>query len=229
MAIEVKKATDLAKTSGLKVLLYGRSGVSKTSQAQYTGKTLMISMESGELVLSEAKNVDVIRVKTLSEIREAYEYVKSKINEYDTVFIDSLSELGSILVEHLKKDPEYGDMKQSMKLWLRYTEMMLQIAKSFRDLDGINVVLVALEESVKNGFEEIVMPLIPAKKAQSLLPSLYDEVLYLRATEDDKREFVCHPTADVVAKDRSGKLEPTEPCTKEQGIGYIFKKIKGEK
>jgi len=229
MAIEIRKATDLAKTSGVKVLLYGSSGLGKTSQFKHTGKTLLISLESGELVLSDAENVDVVRVASLAEIREAYEYAKANISKYDTIGVDSLSELSECIVSELKKMPDYSDPRDTFKLWGKYTEIMLQIAKSFRDLEGVNVVLVALEESVKNGFEEKIMPSVAAKKAQSKLPALYDEVLYLRATEDDKREFVCHPTADVVAKDRSGKLEPIEPCTKEQGLGYIFKKIKGEK
>jgi phage nucleotide-binding protein len=229
MAIEIVKATELSKTSGVKVLLYGASGLGKTSQFKHTGKTILISLESGELVLSDAKNVDVVRVSNLAEIREAYEYVKANKDKYDTVGIDSLSELSEVIVAELKKMPEYSDPRDTFKLWGKYTELMLQIAKSFRDLNGINVVLVALDESVKNGFEEKIMPSVAAKKAQGKLPSLYDEVLYLRATENDEREFVCHPTADVVAKDRSGKLDPIEPCSREKGIEHIFKKITGDK
>ena len=228
MAIKIEKATELAKTSGVKVLLYAASGVGKTTQFKHTGKTILISLESGELVLSDAENVDVVRAKNLAEIREAYEYVRDNISQYDTVGVDSLSELSEAIVAELKRMPEYSDAKDTFKLWGKYTEIITQIAKSFRDLDGINVVLVALEESVKSGFEEKIMPSIAAKKAQAKLPSLYDEVLYLRVSDDGTREFVCQPTAEIVAKDRSGKLNEVEPCSPEQGLEYIFKKIKGK-
>jgi len=224
MAIEIISSKGLVNKKGIKILLYGNSGVGKSSQFKYTGKTILISAESGELVLNDANNVDVIRVKTLADLKEAYLYVEQNTNKYDTVGIDSLTEVGQMIVADLKKDPEFSSMKDGMKLWMKFSEIMLSIAKSFRDLDGINVIITALSESVKNGFDELIMPMIPAKKVQAQLPSLYDEVLYLRSSENGDREFVTNP-----AKDRSGKLEPVEPCTKEQGIKLIYNKIlKGE-
>lgn len=109
--------------------------------------------------------------------------------------------------------------------WMKYSDMMLDIAKRFRDIDGMNVVIIALSESVKNGFDEVIMPSIPAKKIQSQLSSLYDEVLYMRVNSEGEREFVTSPTVDIVAKDRSGKLEPIEPCSKEIGLSAIMHKI----
>jgi phage nucleotide-binding protein len=224
MAIEVKNTKGLVNTSGVKVLLYGNSGVGKTSQFKHTGKTIIISAEGGDLALNDS-DIDSIRIKSLEELGEAYNYVSEHIDEYDTVGIDTISEVGELIVAELKKDPEYNSMKDGIKLWMKFSEIMLAIAKSFRDLDGINVVLIALSESVKSGFEEEVMPMIPAKKVQAKLPSLYDEILYLRANEDGDREFVCHPTVDTIAKDRSGKLDLIEPCTKEDGLSLVFKKI----
>jgi len=224
MAIEVKNTKGLANISGVKLLVVGASGSGKTNLARSTGKTIIISAESGDLTLNDVE-VDTVRVKSLNELKEAYKYVKDNSDKYDTVIIDSITETGDLIVAELKKDPEFSSMKDGMKLWMKFSEIMLAIAKSFRDLDNINVVILALAESIKNGFEEKIMPMIPAKKVQAKLGSLYDEVLMIRVDEDGNREFVCRPIPDFDAKDRSGKLEPVEPYDKLKGLKPIFNKI----
>ena len=228
MGIEIKKTKGLANKEGISLLAYGYSGVGKSSLFRSTGKTLLISAELGELVLNDIDNVDVIRVSSLNDLKEAYMYAKEHIEDYGTVGIDSLTEIGEMIVTELKKDPEFASMKDAMKMWMRYTDIINGIAKSFRDLKGVNVVIIALAESVKNGFEEKIMPLIPAKKAQAKLASLYDEVFYITIAEDGSRIFQTQPTGDIIAKDRSGKLEPTELYTKDEGLKPIFKKILGK-
>jgi energy-coupling factor transporter ATP-binding protein EcfA2 len=227
MAIEVKSTKGAAKSNGVKVLVVGGSGVGKTNLFRSTGRTIIISAEGGDLTLNDV-DVDSIRVKSLAELKEAYIYVSEHSKDYDTVGIDSITEIGELIVAELKKMPEYSEMKDGMKLWMKFSEIMLQIAKSFRDIDGLNVVILALPESIKNGFEEKIMPMIPAKKVQAKLGSLYDEVFLIRVNDDGEREFVCQPTADFDAKDRSGKLDPVEPYGKEDGLTPIFKKILGK-
>jgi len=228
--MEIKKASDIKVSENLKILLYGSSGSAKTTQIRHLpGKVFMISAEAGELPLAGADNIDIVRINTFAELREAYTYINKHKDEYDWVALDSLSELGEQIVAYLKTVPEYSDMRDSFKLWMAYTELMVKICKSFRDLEGVGCLLLALDESVKNGLDEKIMPLVPAKKAQKKLVSLYDEVLFLRAIEEGKREFVCTPTPDIESKDRSGKLPDTVPCTKEKGIGAIIDLIKGGK
>ena len=64
MAIEVKNTKGLIKHSGVKCLIVGGSGSGKTNLARSTGKTIIISAESGDLTLNDV-DVDSIRVKSL--------------------------------------------------------------------------------------------------------------------------------------------------------------------
>jgi hypothetical protein len=228
MAIEVKSTKNAAKHNGVKMLVVAPSGAGKTNLLQSTGKTIMLSAEGGDLTLNDYE-IDSIRVTTLQELREAYEYVLQNIDKYDTVGIDSISEIGEMIVSDLKKDPEFASMKDSMKLWMRFSDVMLAIAKSFRDLNGINVVILALPEAVRVGYNDKILPLIPAKKVQAKLGSLYDEVLMIAVDEEGKRNFVCQPTGEFDAKDRSGKLPATIEYHKDEGLKEIFKLILGEK
>ena len=85
------------------------------------GRTIIISPEKGDLALNDAENCESIQISSLLQLREAYNYVVANKDSYDTVGIDSISEIGQMVVAELKKDPEFSSMKDGMKLdmyWL---------------------------------------------------------------------------------------------------------------
>lgn len=174
-------------------------------------------------------NIPTIRVNGLGELKEAYSYVVDHKDEYETVIIDSITEIGEMIVSELKQHPDYSELNASMKLWMKFSEVMLAIAKSFRDIDGMNVIILALPESVQVGYQQKILPMIPAKKVQAKLGSLYDEVILIQVDEEGKRQFICQPTGEFDAKDRSGKLPQVVDYDKDSGIADIFKIIKGNK
>lgn len=119
MAIQVKKTKGAASRDGVKFLIYGGSGMGKTTLLSSMGRTIIISPEKGDLALNDADNCESISVNTLLELREAYNYVVANKENYDTVGIDSISEIGQMVVSELKKDPEFSSMKDGMKLNIR--------------------------------------------------------------------------------------------------------------
>lgn len=221
--MEIKSLDDSIMHNGIKCLIFAPSGHGKTSLLKTTGKTLLISLENGELCLSGSKNIDVLSPKNIKELKESYILARDNVDKYDTIAIDSLTELGEMIVSDLKKDPEFSSMKDGIKLWMRYSEDMYAIAKAFRDLKGANVVLIALAETIKENFEDKLYPMIPAQKVQKKLPALYDEMFFLSVDNTGARSLICQPTSGVIAKDRSSKLDPVEVAD----LGLIFKKIKG--
>ena len=121
MAIEVKKTKGSASRDGVKLLIFGGSGTGKTTLLASMGRTIIISSEKGDLALNDAENCESIQISSLLQLREAYNYVVSNKDSYDTVGIDSISEIGQMVVAELKKDPEFSSMKDGMKLnanWL---------------------------------------------------------------------------------------------------------------
>jgi len=231
MSIEVKNSKGLAIADGVRILLYGPSGIGKTATAITTGKTIIITSEKGDLTLNDY-DIDIIHINSLSELKEAYIYIKDNIDKYDTVLIDSLTDIGETIVQELKDSNNYSS-SDTYKMWSDFTTIMTKITKSFRDLRGINVVLIALEESEKNGLDEKLMPMIPAKKAKKKLISLYDIVIRIGLDESNNRIFYTQPQEGFEAKDRSSKLKPIEPyiLKKEQsidhGLGTIISKALG--
>jgi len=219
------KNTSNSIMDGIKILIYGASGVGKTTQlGEIEGKVLILSAESGLLVLKD-KQIDVIDIDSVEKLGNVYLAVKNKELDYETICIDSLSEIGDMVVNELEQDEYYGNPSNTFKLWMEYTKRMINIVKLFRDLKGVNVVFTALSESVEyNGMVKF-MPQIPAKKAQSKLVSLFDEVYYYDTNSDGERIIHTSDTAMYAGKSRAG-LEETMVVSDKANLGTIIKNLK---
>ena len=63
-------------------------------------------MESGLLSVKDRSDIDVIQVKQASEIMEIYQMLRDGELNYDTVCLDSISEMSEILLQQEKEGAE---------------------------------------------------------------------------------------------------------------------------
>ena len=220
------KNTSNAASDGVKVLMFGKSGIGKTSQfGTLSGKTLILSAESGLLVLKD-KDIDVIDIESISGLADVYLALKDGKLEYDNVGLDSLSEIGDMLINELEADDYYGDPSNTFPKWGEYSKRMIKIVKMFRDLKGFNVIFTALAEPMENNGSIVYMPMIPAKKAQSKLVSLFDEVMYYAYDKDGNRVLHTSGSSTYEAKSRSS-LDDKVIVDDEHNLGTLLAKVNG--
>ena len=235
MKFVIKNTKDVAN-DGVKMLLFAVSGFGKTTTlGRLEGKTLILSAESGLLVLKD-KDVDVIDIDSIDTLGQVYLSLKSGELKYDNVCLDSLSEIGEMIVAELDKDEYYGDPTNTFPMWKEYTKRMINMCKKFRDLKGINIILIALSEPVEANGSIRYMPMIPAKKAQSRLVSLYDEVYYGSIDKDENRIINTSSSSIYDAKSRAGvkdkqiltHIEDREVLPSDITLGSILKQIQNK-
>lgn len=229
--MQVKGFEDVT-SDGIKALIYSEPGNGKTTLAATLDlkRTLIISFESGLLsILDESgfEDLQYVEPSNLSDLKDIYDNLKNNKDlaaKYDTIFIDSLSEISDMMLEALKQDPTvYTGMKDNMKLYMINQEKVVGIAKSFRDLKGYNVIMTALAATKTTNMVEKLLPSMAGQKLADKLPPLYDFVWYLEVTSDGVRRLITQPTSSITAKSRSRKLESAE----EPNLGNILLKIKG--
>ncbi len=236
------KSTKNLEMFRVKALIYGMSGVGKTFSASTLDpkKTLILSAESGLLSL-RGRDIDVWEIETWVDLMEAYKQLilPENTEKYDTIFIDSLTEIDEIAKEQIVKQDRpnlkgkdigkiYDDMMTQQDYGLLATRMT-RFIRAYRDLD-YNIIFTALELDKKNDITGAVklVPSISGRLSLNL-SGYFDEVFHMITKKeiDNKvgRYFITANIESTIAKDVSGALDLMEL----PDWNAIFKKIKTSK
>jgi hypothetical protein len=224
--------------NGVKCLIYADSGMGKTALCATAPAPLIISAESGLLVLNKRNleklygvanpsityDVPVIQIRTVSDLNEAHAWLvgAAEAKQFQTICVDSISEIGEVVLNNAKrvvKDPRqaYGELIEKMETVIR----------DFRDTPGRNVYMSAKLEAQKDEFTGITRfgPSMPGVKLGQKLPYFFDEVFKLGVNKDPQGTSFrfLQTSADLqnMAKDRSGALDQMEP----PHLTLVFNKI----
>lgn len=239
MAVKLISTRDASKLHGLKVTVYGASGIGKTMLTATTGApTIMLSAEAGLLSL---RNFDIpsIECKTMEDVIDAYNYLVSsaEAQQYQWVVLDSISEIAETVLtaeKKLNKDPRaaYGALQ----------DRMYELIRAFRDLPEKNVYFSAKMASEKIdimetrtsgavttnvvvGTRQTFAPSLPGTKLGQALPYFTDLIFAMRMVQDadgnPARWLQTQPDDQYICKDRSGVLAPWE----EPNLAAIAAKI----
>lgn len=225
MALQFTTTDQASAKSGVKVLVYGDSGMGKTTLCATAPAPIIVSAESGLLSLRKFR-IPVIEVKTIDQLTEAYNWAlqSAEARQFATFCIDSISEIGEVVLANAKKqvkDPRqaYGELIEKMTMTIR----------AFRDLPGKHVYMAAKMEPMKDELTGVVRygPSMPGSKLGSQLPYYFDEVFRLGVNKSPQGEtyrfLQTQPDLQYTAKDRSGSLAAIES----PDLNHVFAKILG--
>lgn len=234
--MNIQTTDEFSNSYGIKCLINGASGSGKTflvSTLLKEYKPVLISAESGTLSLRGFKvpMIDISRDDAgksiemkdrLKRLFEIFSFIKEGKHDFDTIFLDSLTEVNECLMAALRV--KFTDPSATLKMYGENSEMMKKIVKEFRDLK-YNVVIVSLSTVEKDDIGKRFITSDVVGKVANQLPSFFDEVFHLGLHEIEGktvRKLQCNPSESIVCKDRSGVLKMHEDAD----LGIIFNKIK---
>jgi len=227
------------KLSYIKALVWGKSGVGKTTSILTLpqDKTVVVALERSLLPLRH-KQYETWKVGSFEDMRDAYRLATKLDGDKSVIVVDSLTEINELAKEHIVRTRRPQLLKsQDKKLVGIYDEMMSQQDWGLLDrlMRGLlsawvqlpcNIIFTALEAWTKNEDTGglIRTPGMNGKLAQHCA-AFFDLVLYMRAEDtDDKPHRVWQTYADTetIAKDASGALNQVE----EANWTKVFRKIR---
>lgn len=204
--MKLKKTSDIEATS-FHCLIYGQSGVGKTTLASTLDDCVIISCESGLLSLKQF-NLDYIEVSSLQELNDALIFTLE--SKFKTIFIDSLTEISQMFLDYARL--KYKDDSQTLKMYNYYNDLIVKFIKSTRDMKK-NVVYTALDkvEKSETGRRYHTPDLIGSIATK--VPQYFDFVFAYRIFENEDGEkhrvLITDNHDDYIAKSRL-KLDPYE-------------------
>lgn len=216
--------------NGIKMLVYGKSGVGKTrlagtapqAEVKDGGHAIIISAEGGLLSL-RGVSIPVWEIKTLDDLNKAHDYlIGAGGAQYWTIIIDSISDIAEKVLANAKAGTKDGRQAYGI-----LADQMWETIRSFRDIKGKHVVMIAKAEFSKdvNGVTRW-MPSMPGNRLTQGLAYYFDIVGHLGTYRGANGEFSAiqfHADLQYEAKDRSGSLDFYEWPSLEA----IFNKIYG--
>lgn len=223
MAVKIRSTLDV-HSDGIKCCVYGKAGIGKTTLMATAPNPIILSCESGLLSLAGI-DLPYILIEDVQDIYDAFEYLTEGDgkDKYDTIGLDSVSEIAEVLLAALKrthKDPRaaYGDLADEMG----------KLIRQFRDIKGKNVIFSAKETRVTDDDTGLTSykASMPGKTLTNGLPFYFDEVFYMTMEQDEEGKYhrVLKTRTEFShdAKDRSGELGAIE----KPDLSHIFQKIK---
>lgn len=211
-AKDLKPAGQLAQFYGVKCLAFGPAGSGKTPVFNTAPRPLLLAVEPGMLSM-RGSNVPSWEAKTKPKIEEFFKWFFSsaEAKNYDTLGIDSISQMAEVYTEAALKDNSHG-----LKAYGQMsTEVMLHINNLYNHPQK-HLYLIAKQTTVDEGGVQKRKPYFPGKDLNVKIPHLFDEILHLGlhsipGVVGQQKAFCTTEQFDVFARDRSGKLAAFEP------------------
>ena len=222
MTVEIKSSRH--KLHYVKLCVYGQAGVGKTVLCATAPKPLIISAEAGLLSLAD-RDVDIIEITSLGELREAFAIAQKA--EHETICIDSISDVAEQVLD-LKMDELEKAAKETGKLmdprqgYGKLAIEMMRLTRAFRNLNK-HIIFTAKLGSIEDDLKIKYGPMLPGKQYTQNLPYLMDLLFAMRIDKEGNRYLQTQPDIQWSAKDRSGKLDKAE----KPDLSQLFTKVIG--
>lgn len=225
MVPEVKSTRNYLE-EGVNILVYGGPGVGKTWQmgtlAPAGFSPLLLDVEGGLLTLA-SKGIDLpyVTIRNLDDLANVISWLKTpEADCYDTVCLDSISELSKIILADSKLQVKDGRQAYGM-----LKDTLLAIVKSLCNLPK-NLYVTAQIGKVQDDTGRVFFG--ASTEGQQVAPQLeyiFSEVFVARSERDKdgnvNRFLQTIADGQYSAKDRSSKLAAYEYV----GVGEILRRI----
>lgn len=223
----IKEAGDFARMFGVKAVAYGPPGGGKTPAINTAPNAILCITEPGTLSLRGSK-VSACEAYTPEAIDDFFTWLASstEANKYDTVAVDSMSQMAeTFVIQELSRSSKAGNSQHGLKAYGEMAKRVMVYARSLYYMKNKHVYLVCKQMMIEDGPLKLKRPYFPGNQLNIEFPGLYDLIMHCALTQHPQHgiinAFRCRETLDILARDRSGKLDELEPLN----LGYIFNKI----
>jgi hypothetical protein len=218
---QLRPASQLSQKFGVKAVLYGGPGTGKTPMVTTAPRPVLCAVEPG-LLSMRTSNVPTWEAYTAEKIDEffAWFFSSREAAQFDTLAVDSISQLAEIILIREKKNNRDGRAAYG-----KMSEAVMDILNKLYYMPQKHIVLIAKQMTADENGVAMRKPFFPGQDLNVKVPHAYDEILHVGMNTipgviNPQRSIRTAPGYDVTARDRSGMLAEFEP----PDLGALFVK-----
>ena len=218
MAIQIKKYSPTSHK--LKALIYGNAKTWKTTFAGTAPRPLFICAENWLLSIA-SKAPDFVEVKTLQELKDLYKRLKETKPDYDTIVIDSLSEISKIIKDNLTNQ---GSKQMILRDWGVFSEEMMQAVRQIVNLPYHVVCIVHTKEVLDEAWAIQFYELSIETKAKNEVTRYFDVIGFSHIDKEWQYQISIKGSSKTLCGDRSNTIDKDNtPLSVAERIAAIAK------
>lgn len=205
-ASNLKPASEFAQLYGCKAIVYGAPGSAKTPLINTAPRPVMLACEPGMLSM-RGSNVPTCQAFTPEACDDFFKWFfnSKEVANYDTLAIDSVSQLADIYLQAALKKLKHGLQA--------YGSMATSVMDHMRPLFFFpqKHTYLICKQSVGEG---MARPMFPGNQLNVEIPHMYDFILHLGIKNvpgiGQVKAFQCNESFDFLCRNRTGNLSDYE-------------------
>lgn len=207
----LKPASEFARNFGVKSISYGPPGVGKTPLINTAPRPVLMACEPGLLSMrgSQVPTFQAFDAKAVDEFF-AWLFGSAETKNFDTVCIDSISQMAELYLVDAKKNNKHG-----LKAYGEMAEISLKHLEKLFYLQYKHTYLIAKEQSTNDNGVVQRRPYFPGQQLVTEVPHKYDCILRLAVhnvpSMGQIKAFRCIGSLEEMARNRTGTLSEFEP------------------
>jgi hypothetical protein len=215
---DLKEAKVFARAFGCKAIIYGPAGTGKTPIINTAPRPVLLATEPGLLSMRNS-TVKTWIAPTVEKIDEFFKWFEhsAEAKNYDTLAIDSVSQMCDIALTMAKKKSSHGLQQYGIM-----AEYVMPFLERIYFMPEKHMYLIAKEETQDSGMRR---PYYPGKQLPVQIPHRYDCIIRVAKAQipnvGEQTAFQCNGSYDVIARNRTGDLADFEP----PDFGALVRKV----
>lgn len=187
----------------LKALIYWSPKSGKTTFAGTAPRPLFICAENGLLSIA-SKSPDYVEVKSLQELKDLYLWLKDNKPDYDTIVIDSLSEISKIIKDNLTNN---GQRAMVLRDWGTFSEEMMQALRQIVNLPYHVICIIHSKEVVDDSWSVEMYDIAVEGKAKNEIPRYFDIIGFSYIDKQGNYNITIKGSSKTLCWDRSNTID----------------------
>ena len=176
----IRKSNELTIPTTVKMMIYGQSGMGKTTVALSAPQPLLLDFDNGvkRVNMAHLEGVDIVQITQWQDVQQV---LKEDLSPYRTIVVDTIGKMMDFIITY-----KCGTRQPQIRDWGGINAEFSWMTRTLSSLYK-NIVFVAHRDTRKEGDDTVFIPALREKSYNSIVTEL-DLLGYMEMKSENNRQ-----------------------------------------